>query len=126
MSVLFFAAEFSGTPLCPCGRCCTSAQSNTYQQLERQLCLRTGEGSSSKSGGKKKDSKFRLPSGKCSLHFVQYYCYSFVIGSVRTCRMELKKEHKPLIISIFDNYFRNITHINKTISNAPPSTQLFC
>lgn len=69
LSVLFIAAEFSGTPLWHHGRHCTSAQRNTYQQLEREAVPQDCEGSSSDQ--EKKDNKFRLPSGMCSLHFVQ-------------------------------------------------------
>lgn len=50
----------------------------------------------------------------------------FGTESIRTYRMELQKKHRPLIIFIFENYFREITHMSKIVRNAPPSTQLFC
>lgn len=48
----------------------------------------------------------------------------FDTESVRPCRMQLQQQHKPLIIYILEDYFKEITHMNKTARNVPSSTQL--
>lgn len=39
---------------------------------------------------------------------------SFSSESIRTCKMQLQKKHGPLIIFIFEHYFREITHMSKS------------
>lgn len=123
---LLLSSQASLSALCPCGRHCASSHSNTYQRRSRELCLRTGEAASSRPGEKKGvNSDPPLEWVSCT-SCTRALTDTFGTESIRTCRMELRKKHRLLLIFIFYNYFREITHMNKTVRNAPPSTQLFC
>lgn len=50
---LLLSSQASLLALCPCGRHRTSSQSSTYQEQSKELCLRTGEASSSRPGKKR-------------------------------------------------------------------------
>lgn len=122
--LLLLSSQASLLAPCPCGRHRTSSQSNTYQERSRELCLGT-EASSSRPGKKGINSEPPpewVPCTSCT-RAVKDSCGT---ESIRPCRTELQKKQRPLIIFIFENYFREITHMSKIVKNAPPSSQPFC